>query len=117
MHKLVILIESSVDRGAFDAAWPAFLRSAEQMPGLLREATSQVEAVLFGSRSYTMIHELYFASREAAQEAMASPAGREAGRLLQIMTSGKLALLFADHKEDDLENIRKHTVKEETSGG
>lgn len=108
MHKLVILIEQPDDWSAFEAAWPQFLHQVEQMPGLRREATSRVDVTLFGEKSYTLMHELFFDAPQAVQEAMASPAGREAGRLLQVMTQGRMALFLADHKEDDLENIRKH---------
>jgi hypothetical protein len=54
------------------------------------------------------MHELYFDSLQDLERAMASPQGREAGRLLQQMTSGRLTLFFADHKEDDLKNIRAY---------
>jgi hypothetical protein len=39
---------------------------------------------------------------------MASVPGRAAGRILQSMTGGRMALFFADHFEDELENIRKY---------
>ncbi len=109
MHKLVILIEQPDDWSVFDSTWPQFLHQAEQMPGLRREATSRVDATLYGSHTYSMMHELFFDAPETAQQAMASPPGREAGRLLQHMTQGRMALFLADHKEDDLENILKHT--------
>ena len=106
MHKLVILIETLEDQ-AFTDAWPEFLHAAEQMPGLLRESTSQVDDILFGATSYSLIHELYFETPQALQRGMSSPQGQEAGRILQEMTQGKMVLLFADHKEDDLERIRR----------
>jgi uncharacterized protein (TIGR02118 family) len=108
MHKLVILIEPLDDWQAFEAAWPEFLHQAEAMPGLRREATSRVDEFLYGANLCAQIHELYFDSLEAAQMAMASPEGRAAGRLLQKMTGGHVTLFFADHKEDNLENIRKY---------
>ncbi len=108
MHKLVILIESLPDQAAFDESWPQFLHAAESMPGLISESTSRVDAFLFGSYAVSMVHELYFDSAEQAREAMASPQGRLAGRLLQAMTGGKVTLFLADHKQDKLENIRKH---------
>lgn len=108
MHKLVILVEQPDDWNAFDETWPQFLHAAEQMPGLRREATSRVDVSLFGKITYTLMHEMFFDSSEAVQQAMASPAGRETGRLLQVMTRGRMTLFLADHKEDDLENIRKH---------
>jgi len=113
MHKLIIMLESS-ENPDFDEQWPRFLSLAENMPGLQREVTSRVERVIFGVSTTTMIHELYFESLEALQEGMASPQGREAGAVLQSMTQGRMTLLFADHREDNIENIRKYQqVKED----
>ena len=109
----MILIESPDDWMAFDDTWPQFLHQAENMPGLRREVTSRVESVLFGKWDYAIIHELYFDSLNAAQEAMSSVPGREAGRILQTLTGGHMTLLFVDHKEDDLENIRKYKSTEQ----
>jgi uncharacterized protein (TIGR02118 family) len=109
MHKLVILIEPPVDPVAFDAGWPEFLHLAEAMPGLRREAHSQVENFLFGAPMYAYVHELFFDSYEDLQTGMASPQGRQAGRRLQSLTGGKMALFFAAHQEDDLSRIRSFT--------
>lgn len=108
MHKLVILIEPQDNPEAFDRAWPKFLHAAENMPGLLSEATCRVEAFLFGSYKVNMLHELHFASLEDAQAAMASAHGRLAGQVLQSITGGKLTLFLSDHKQDALDNIRKY---------
>jgi len=113
MVKLVILIEAIQDSLTFDETWPQFLRLAEQMPGLRREAMSRVDTLLFGNIDYALMHELFFDSMEAARDAMASPTGRAAGKILQTMTRGQVVLFLADHKEDDLENIRKHQPKEQ----
>jgi len=110
MNKLVILIEPPDDWEAFDGIWPQFLHHAENMPGLRREATSRVDTFLYGERAYAMMHELYFDSLEAAQQAMGSEEGRQAGKVLQELSRGRMLLFFADHKEDDLENIRKMKV-------
>jgi uncharacterized protein (TIGR02118 family) len=107
MHKLVILIEPVEDWAAFEDTWPEFLHRVESLPELRRESTSRVERYLYGRTTYEMVHELYFDSLEAAQQAMSSPAGNAAGQLLQGMTHGRMVLFFADHKEDALENIRK----------
>lgn len=114
MHKLVILIESTSDP-SFDLNWPKFLHQAERIPGLLREATSRVTQVLYGEISYNMIHELYFDSFSAMQQGMASPKGQEAGRLLQLITGGQITLLFAEHTEDSIENIRQYQKPERES--
>ena len=107
MHKLVILIESTADP-SFDQTWPQFLHHAERIPGLVRESTSRVGQVLFGSLACDMIHELFFDSSAALRQGLASPEGQKAGQLLQSMTGGRVALLFAEHTEDNIENIRRY---------
>ena len=108
MVKLVILIEPQNDWSELEAAWPEFLHYAEEMPGLQREAASKIDSMLYGNSSYIQMHELFFESLAAAQQAMSSPPGQAAGRLLQQMTGGKLVLFFADYKEDDIANLRKY---------
>jgi uncharacterized protein (TIGR02118 family) len=108
MHKLMILIEPLPDQDKFESSWPAFLKLVESLPGLRREATSNVEHLLFGSFPYTLVHELFFDTMEATQAALASDSGRQAGKILQEITQGKVALCFADHKEDNPENIIKY---------
>jgi len=110
MYKLVILIDEMENPAAFNDAWPGFLRLAESMPGLKRETFSRVDTVLFGQSHPYLMHELYFDSLDAARLAMASSSGREAGRLLQQITGGRVTLFLADHKSDSLENIRKYTA-------
>jgi uncharacterized protein (TIGR02118 family) len=107
MHKLIILIESTGAPG-FHNFWPRFLHAAENIPGLRREATSRVNQVLYGDVQYALIHELFFDSYATLQSGLASPYGKEAGRLLQEMTGGGVKLLIADHSEDEMENIRKY---------
>lgn len=107
MHKLVILIHSLTDWSTFDKNWPEFLHLVESMPGIRREATSRVEEVLLGERPVTIMHELFFDDLEQTKVALASPQGRAAGKLLQRITSGRVELFLADHKEDDVENLRK----------
>lgn len=108
MHKLVILIEPVEDWQGFEAAWPEFLHLVEGMPGLRREASSRVVSFLYGNNPCAQMHELFFDSMEEAQRALSSPQGKAAGQLLQHMTRGQMSLFFAEHKEDDLENIRKY---------
>jgi hypothetical protein len=105
MHKLVIMIESTAVPD-FHVFWPRFLHAAESIPGLRREATSRVSRVLYGDLECSMIHELFFDSLATLNSGLASEAGKEAGRLLQEMTGGKVKLLVTDHAEDDLANIR-----------
>ncbi len=106
MYKLVILIEQPQDEAAFEARWPDFLKPAERMPGLLREVTSRVHSTVFGAHPASMIHELYFASLDSLKAALSSPEGILAGQILQRITRGNVTLLFAEHLEDELANIR-----------
>lgn len=112
MHKLIILVESTSTPN-FHVFWPRFLKAAENMPGLRREATSRVNQVLYGEVQFGLIHELYFDSLPALQLGLASEPGKEAGRLLQEMTGGRVQLLVADHSEDDLEHIRRYRTLEQ----
>jgi uncharacterized protein (TIGR02118 family) len=108
MHKLVILIRDLDDWNAFDAGWPSFLHHAEGMPGLRKEAISHVERFLYGDSVYVRMYELYFDSLQEAERALSSQQGQAAGHLLQQLTAGRMVLFFAEHKEDDLDNIRRY---------
>lgn len=108
MYKLVILVESLDNWDHFEEHWPEFLHLVETLPGLIREATSRVDVFLYGDKPYVHMHELFFLSRTEAEKALSSPNGQAAGALLQQMSNGKMTLFFADHREDDLVNIRKH---------
>jgi uncharacterized protein (TIGR02118 family) len=108
MHKLVILIRDLDDWNAFEAGWPRFLHNAEGMPGLRKEAISHVERLLYGDSVYSRMYELFFDSLQDAEQALSSPQGQAAGRLLQQLTAGRMVLFFAEHKEDDLDNIRRY---------
>ena len=116
MHKLVILIEPLDNEAQFDEMWPEFLHISERMPGLRKEATCRVESNLFGKCNPTFMHELFFDSLDDLHQAMSSPEGRIAGELLQRMTDGRMTLFIADHKEDDIDNIRLYRQKESDEG-
>ncbi len=116
MYKLIILVESTATPD-FHVFWPRFLHAAEDIPGLRREATCRVSQTLYGDMQCALIHELYFDTYAALNLGLASEFGKEAGRLLQEMTAGRLKLLIADHSEDDLENIRKYKSKAQNGTG
>ena len=112
MHKLIILIEST-STPDFHVFWPRFLHAAENMPGLRRESTSRVGQLLYGDLQIALIHELYFDNLTTLQLGLASESGKEAGRLLQEMTGGRVRLLVSDHSEDDLDRIRRYRTLEQ----
>ena len=111
MYKLIILIEAQDDPFVFDDSWPQFLRVAETMPGLIRETHARIERQLFGNLGVSILHELYFETRADLQHAMTSPQGQTAGQVLQQITQGKLSLLVAEHREDEIANLRQHQPK------
>ncbi|KAA3646615.1 MAG: EthD family reductase [Chloroflexi bacterium] len=115
MYKLIIIIEPQDDWVAFEKGWPDFLAAAEKMPGLRREVTSRVDKLLHGTYHAALMHELFFDDMEAARQAMASDEGQATGQVLQTISGGKLTLLFADHLEDELENIKQFTAAEDDS--
>jgi len=112
MYKLIILIEPPNDPSLFDETWPLFLREAERMPGLVKEATVRVDHTLFGNIQVYMIHELFFDNLADLQTSMGSPHGQTSGNLLQRITEGRMSLLVAEHREDDMANIRKYQSRE-----
>ena len=116
MHKLVILIEPQEDWLRFETEWPAFLHLAEALPGLQREATSRVDAFLYGQSHCHQMHELFFDSLASVENALASPEGQAAGKKLQQITGGRMTLFIAEHKEDNLENIRKFKRQDGSAG-
>jgi len=112
MHKLVILLDSSATPHLHDW-WPEFLHLVESIPALQREATVRVSEVLYGHVDYDMAHELYFETLTDLHRGLASPPGREAGRLLQEMTEGRVKIYFAEHSEDSSENLLKYQTRED----
>ena len=108
MYKLVILIDSIADSPEFGETWPEFLHLVESMPGLIREATVRVDAILYGNQQISMIHELYFKNHRALQKALISQQGQAAGKILQRITDGRMTLLTADHKEENIANLQKY---------
>ncbi len=117
MYKLVILIPDPETLPDFFDHWPDFLHQVERLPGLRREATSHVQHVLFGSRDFQMIHELFFDNLDALQSALASEEGKRSAQILHQMTRGKVTLMVADHKEDELANIQRFNQPEESVDG
>ena len=106
MHKLIILLPGTE---GLPEDWHVFLRQAELLPDLRREATSHVLHHLFGDADYSIIHELFFDDLPSLEKALSSELGVRAAQTLHKITSGHVSLLVADHKEDALENIRKFT--------
>jgi hypothetical protein len=108
MYKLMIIVPAHIEEPVLNASWPDFLHAAESMPGLLREASVRVITSLFGNQEINMVHELFFETLADLQEAMQSPEGLVAGQIIQDITQGQMTLLVAEHREDEIENLRNY---------
>jgi uncharacterized protein (TIGR02118 family) len=108
MYKLMIIIPAHIQDPVMHDSWPEFLHVAESMPGLQRESTVRVTASLYGAQEIGMLHELFFETLADLQDAMRSPEGLAAGQIIQQLTQGQMTLLIAEHREDDIENLRAY---------
>jgi uncharacterized protein (TIGR02118 family) len=108
MYKLMIVIPPDIEDPVLKDNWPAFLHTAESMPGLQREASVRVAAALYGQQEISMVHELYFETLSDLQAAMTSPEGLATGEIIQQLTGGQMTLLIAEHREDEVENLRQY---------
>lgn len=118
MYKLVILFLPSFASASFEQGWQKFLGLAEQMPGLRREAVGDVEELVFGppNMHYKKVHELYFDTRQALEEALKSEPGQKAGQWLQSFTQGRFLLMIAKHMEATPDQFKKTSPKNAAPG-
>jgi hypothetical protein len=112
MYKLMIIIPPHVNESILQTGWPEFLHAAESMPGLQREASVRVTDSLYGKQDINILHELFFENLTDLYEAMRSPEGLAAGQIIQQLTKGQMTLLIAEHREDDIENLRQYRQDE-----
>ncbi len=111
MHKLMILFHPPVHNQEFkfQKDWQKFMGLAEKMPGLRREVVNDVEDYIHGLQGhrYAKVHELYFDSRKALNDALSSKAGQAAGAWLHEFTKKRFTLFIAEHKEATPEEFVK----------
>ncbi len=100
MYKLIILFRNPPDLTKFEEDWPAFVRSAEAMPGVLRVEVSSSLTSPEGPSEFYKIHEFYFDNRATLDKAMLSEQGTLAGNDLQVLAPDGYLLLFAEAQED-----------------
>jgi uncharacterized protein (TIGR02118 family) len=108
MYKLLILFSHPYVEEPFIKGWQKFMGMAEQMPGLQKEAISEIDETVFAqpNASYKKVHELYFNSREDLEVALASEAGQKAGKWLHSFTNGRFSLMIAKHLEATSEEFK-----------
>ncbi len=106
MYQLILLIPHGIDENRFHDLWPAFLHHAEHMPGLIHEAINDVQASLYGPSRISRIATFTFPDRDTLQDALASPSGEKAGKLIHHCTDGQVTILIAHHRREDIEHLR-----------
>jgi uncharacterized protein (TIGR02118 family) len=101
LYKLTLLFHKPDDPLAFETRWSEeFVPRAEKMPGIRRVAVSRVTGGLDEDVDIQLVHEFFFDDADALREAMVSPAGRSAGRVLMEIAGPFVTLFFSEHLEE-----------------
>lgn len=106
MYQLLILIPFTVNINSFDEGWPDFLAAAEDMNGLIRESVSRIDRGIYGQNSLQRIYSFLFHDKTAFENALISPAGELAGKIIHEITGGEVTLLSGTFHEDTLDRIQ-----------
>jgi uncharacterized protein (TIGR02118 family) len=107
MVKLIVFFQPPKDPDRFQRNWQIFLGMVEKLPGVQGEVITRFEKPLYGGIPFHMMHEVYFDSREALDEALTSMAGQAAGQFLQNVTNGRISILVAEHQFAKPEDFKR----------
>jgi hypothetical protein len=105
-YQLLILIPLTVEIQSFDEGWPDFLKTAEKMPGLIQESVNRIDNIIYGQNQIRRIYSFTFKDRSSLEQALLSPAGEKAGRILHKITKGNMILLSGEYKQDSLKDFQ-----------
>ncbi|MDZ7843296.1 MAG: hypothetical protein U5K99_00605 [Anaerolineales bacterium] len=108
MQSLIIILPDSVNFEQLDQSWPSFLQAAENMPGLIKESVTVITETLSGTSSIARIYAFLFEDNPSLIQALSSPQGEKAGRLIHQLSGGKAIILTGQYREDSLENLKKY---------
>jgi uncharacterized protein (TIGR02118 family) len=101
MYKFTILFRHPENLETFEYDWAhKFVPIAEKMPGVLRVEVSSIDGGPEGQSELHKMHEFYFESREAMDEAMLSDKGTQAGLRLNAIANGRFSIIFSEVHED-----------------
>jgi hypothetical protein len=115
MYQLIILIPFTVNINSFDEAWPDFLAAAEDMNGLIRESVSRIDRGVYGQNNIRRIYSFLFHDKSSFENALLSPAGELAGKIIHQITGGEVTLLSGTFHEDTLDRIQSCEEADEDS--
>lgn len=101
MHKLIVMVWRPPSVDEFERSWSErFVPLAEQMPGVIRVTVSRSYSGADQRERPYLIHEFFFEDRRALREAMASPAGQQAGKALMEFAGDHAQIILAEHLEE-----------------
>jgi hypothetical protein len=106
MYQLLILIPISVNLTTLDEGWPNFLETAESMEGLIRESVSRIDSCIYGQNNIQRMYSFIFKDRLTLEQALLSPPGEKAGKIIHELTGGEVILLRGPFNEDSLDRIK-----------
>ena len=97
MTKLIALYKKPEDVSSFDKHYAeVHTPLVKKMPGLRTIEVSKITGSAIGETPNYLLCEMYFDSRDALDAALASPAGRAAGKDLMSFAAKYVTLMYAD---------------------
>ena len=97
MVKLIALYKKPDDIPAFDKHYAeVHTPLVKKMPGLRRLEVAKITGAAIGEPPHYLLCDMYFDSKDALDAALASPAGRAAGKDLMSFAAKYVTLMYAD---------------------
>jgi len=97
MVKLIALYKKPDDVSAFDKHYAeVHTPLVKKLPGLRQLEVSKITGSAIGETPNYLLCEMYFDSKDALDESLASPAGRAAGKDLMSFAAKYVTLMYAD---------------------
>ena len=97
MVKLIALYKKPDDVSAFDRHYTeVHTPLVKKLPGLRQMEISKITGTAIGETPEYLLCEMYFDSKDALDAALASPAGRAAGKDLMGFAAKYVTLMYAD---------------------
>lgn len=100
MVKLIALYRMPDNREEFDKHYrEVHTPLVKAMPGLRRMEIARITGSVIGEPAHYLVTEMYFDSKDALDAALASPAGRAAGKDLMTFAAKTVTLFHAEVSE------------------
>lgn len=96
MVKLIALYKRPEDPEAFNASYRDHMDLIAKVPGLQKTEVGRLTSAPWGEPDLYMVTEMYFADRDALDEALASEAMGAAGKQLRSFARGLFTMYIAE---------------------